>query len=57
MFSPMILVNSLVFALGVVSQIASAAPVLDARDVYVPPITYPHKGTVWHSGQRHNVTW
>lgn len=36
----------------------SAAPItLDARDVFVPPITYPHAGTVWKAGARHNVTW
>jgi len=37
----------------------SGAPLteLDTRDVFVPPITYPHSGTVWKVGQRHNVTW
>lgn len=37
----------------------SGAPAaeLDTRDVFVPPITYPHAGTVWKVGQRHNVTW
>ncbi|KIM89191.1 hypothetical protein PILCRDRAFT_813102 [Piloderma croceum F 1598] len=30
---------------------------LDARDVYAPPVTYPHKGTVWKVDQLHNVTW
>jgi len=36
----------------------SAAPVsLESRDVFVPPITYPHAGTVWKAGARHNVTW
>ena len=43
-------------ALAFVAQSASAVPV-ETRDVYVPPVTYPHKGTVWYSGQRHNVTW
>ncbi|KAJ6538380.1 hypothetical protein DFH09DRAFT_833421, partial [Mycena vulgaris] len=28
-----------------------------SRDVFVPPILYPHAGTVWTSFQRHNVTW
>ncbi|KII86653.1 hypothetical protein PLICRDRAFT_43293 [Plicaturopsis crispa FD-325 SS-3] len=37
---------------------AFAAPVqLGARDVFVPPVTYPHTGTVWKAGARHNVTW
>ncbi|KAF7296927.1 hypothetical protein MIND_00924500 [Mycena indigotica] len=35
---------------------ATATPVA-ARDVFVPPITYPHAGTVWYIGQTHNVTW
>ncbi|EKM56246.1 uncharacterized protein PHACADRAFT_253270 [Phanerochaete carnosa HHB-10118-sp] len=33
-----------------------AAP-LEKRDVYSPPVLYPHTGTVWYSGQTHNVTW
>jgi len=33
-----------------------AAPVSN-RDVFVPPVTYPHAGTVWKIGARHNVTW
>ncbi|KAJ7509549.1 hypothetical protein B0H11DRAFT_1960083 [Mycena galericulata] len=27
------------------------------RDVFTPPVTYPHAGTVWYVGQTHNVTW
>ena len=27
------------------------------RDVFVPPVTYPKRGTVWKVGQRQNVTW
>ncbi|KAF7346565.1 hypothetical protein MSAN_01884600 [Mycena sanguinolenta] len=27
------------------------------RDVFSPPVIYPGKGTVWHVGERHNVTW
>ncbi|TFY59954.1 hypothetical protein EVG20_g7602 [Dentipellis fragilis] len=38
------------------STIVTAAP-LEPRDVYTPHVTYPHKGTVWMVGQRHNVTW
>ncbi|KAI0771066.1 hypothetical protein BD413DRAFT_679037 [Trametes elegans] len=41
------------------SQLAAALPVaeLEKRDVYVPPVLYPHSGTVWYKGQTHNVTW
>ena len=42
-------------ALGAAAS-AAAAPVAP-RDVYVPKVLYPHTGTVWYSGQRHNVTW
>ncbi|OSC98395.1 hypothetical protein PYCCODRAFT_1439266 [Trametes coccinea BRFM310] len=48
------------FALfGVFASLAAAAPFaeMERRDVFVPPITYPHTGTVWYKGQRHNVTW
>ena len=38
-------------------QIAAGLPVNEKRDVYVPPVLYPHSGTVWYKGQRHNVTW
>ncbi|KIK92009.1 hypothetical protein PAXRUDRAFT_830366 [Paxillus rubicundulus Ve08.2h10] len=31
--------------------------VLQARDVFVPPILYPCASTVWVAGQYHNVTW
>ncbi|KAH7921314.1 hypothetical protein BV22DRAFT_1019579 [Leucogyrophana mollusca] len=30
---------------------------LQARDVFVPPILYPHAGTIWKVGNHHNVTW
>ncbi|KAH9855881.1 hypothetical protein C2E23DRAFT_866494 [Lenzites betulinus] len=44
---------------GVLFQIAAAAPAvaLERRDVYSPPVLYPHTGTVWYKGQTHNVTW
>ncbi|KAF7966748.1 hypothetical protein HWV62_37229 [Athelia sp. TMB] len=49
---------SLFFALLSALSLASAAPLsLDSRDVYTPPVTYPHSGTVWKVGERHNVTW
>lgn len=38
------------------SGAAFAVPV-ETRDVYSPKVLYPHSGTVWYSGQRHNVTW
>ena len=36
---------------------STAAPTIEKRDVYAPPVLYPHSGTVWYSGQTHNVTW
>ncbi|KZT27404.1 hypothetical protein NEOLEDRAFT_1060815 [Neolentinus lepideus HHB14362 ss-1] len=46
-----------VFAiLAALVAVVSAAPV-SIRDVYVPPITYPTKGTVWKAGHSYNVTW
>ncbi|KAI0820169.1 hypothetical protein BC628DRAFT_1331031 [Trametes gibbosa] len=41
------------------AQLALGAPTasLEKRDVFVPPVLYPHAGTVWFKGQRHNVTW
>ncbi|PSR70951.1 hypothetical protein PHLCEN_2v13173 [Hermanssonia centrifuga] len=49
--------NTLVFFLVALAAVVSAVPVLFLRDVFVPPVTYPHAGTVWKIGQRHNVTW
>jgi len=34
----------------------TSAP-LRIRDVFVPPVLYPHSGTVWKVGDKHNVTW
>ncbi|KAJ7217295.1 hypothetical protein GGX14DRAFT_602861 [Mycena pura] len=46
------------FALALMSALALAvATPLAPRDVFVPPVTYPHTGTVWKVGQHHNVTW
>lgn len=39
------------------SASALARPTIEARDVYAPPVTYPHAGTVWKVGEHHNVTW
>lgn len=36
---------------------AMALTSLEKRDVYTPPVLYPHAGTVWYKGQTHNVTW
>jgi hypothetical protein len=35
---------------------AIPAPV-SRRDVFVPPVLYPHNGTIWIINQRHSVTW
>ncbi|KAJ3485266.1 hypothetical protein NLI96_g5080 [Meripilus lineatus] len=48
--APFVLFISSLFVLG------TALPVF-VRDVFVPPVTYPHQGTVWVVGQKHNVTW
>ena len=48
--------NTLVLFFLALLAIVSAAPMLK-RDVFVPPIEYPHAGTVWKVGQKHNVTW
>ncbi|KAF8479388.1 hypothetical protein JB92DRAFT_1812494 [Gautieria morchelliformis] len=34
-----------------------AAPTLQLRDVFSPPILVPNAATVWFSVQHHNVTW
>lgn len=48
----------LVAALFLVFSLVVAQPVaIEPRDVYVPPVLYPHSGTVWKVKQRHNVTW
>ncbi|KAF7792840.1 hypothetical protein EIP86_003941 [Pleurotus ostreatoroseus] len=44
--------------LGAVSSLATAgASPIESRDVYSPKMLYPRAGTVWYSGQTHNVTW
>lgn len=54
MISPFTTVFIALFSL--LSLVASA-PLLRQRDVFVPPVLYPHAGTVWKIGARHNVTW
>lgn len=49
--------TSVVAALFTAAVAVTAAPVLEQRDVWAPKILYPHAGTVWNSGERHNVTW
>lgn len=47
--------------LALSASLVAASPFdldLDKRAVvWSPPITYPHAGTVWKVGNRHNVTW
>ncbi|TFY62045.1 hypothetical protein EVG20_g6844 [Dentipellis fragilis] len=50
------LTSTFVFPAAALSTMTAAAP-LEPRDVYDPRVTYPHTGTVWIVGQRHNVTW
>ncbi|RDX49817.1 hypothetical protein OH76DRAFT_1403414 [Lentinus brumalis] len=45
----------LVAGLATVVQVAHGLPAM--RDVYVPRVTYPCEGEVWHPGQTYNVTW
>ncbi|KAF8867921.1 hypothetical protein CPB84DRAFT_1810441 [Gymnopilus junonius] len=35
----------------------SCFPVLEQRDVFVPPVTFPKKSTIWHVGERQHVLW
>jgi hypothetical protein len=44
-------------SLFLISFLTVVAIPLQARDVYVPQILYPHQGTVWCVGEQHNVTW
>ncbi|KAI0066451.1 hypothetical protein BV25DRAFT_1820403 [Artomyces pyxidatus] len=39
-------------------SLVTAAPLasLELRDVYAPPVLYPHAGTIWKVGNYHNVT-
>ncbi|KII94906.1 hypothetical protein PLICRDRAFT_33734 [Plicaturopsis crispa FD-325 SS-3] len=54
----MTLLLAAVGLLSVFSSVVNAIPInIELRDVFVPPITYPHAGTHWYSGQTHNVTW
>ncbi|KAJ7103885.1 hypothetical protein C8R44DRAFT_808305 [Mycena epipterygia] len=50
---------ALTHVLALVAAAVHAMPLttLETRDVFTPPVTYPHAGTVWFVGQTHNVTW
>lgn len=48
--------NYLIVALSSFATAATALAI-QPRDVFSPPVLYPHSGTVWFVGQRHNVTW
>lgn len=54
-----VLVSTLALLACASNALGAAIPAetLEKRDVFVPPVLYPHKGTVWTKGQRHNVTW
>ena len=43
--------------LAAVTAVVAAPLAEEKRDVYDPKVLYPHAGTVWYSGQTHNVTW
>lgn len=44
-----------VAVLGALVEVAHAVPIM--RDVYVPHVTYPSTGAVWHPGQTYKVIW
>jgi len=52
----MAITNLLIFFLSFFALV-NATPVLQPRDVFVPPITYPHAGTMWEIKSFHYVTW
>lgn len=54
--TPSSLMNCLVLFFLALTSLVSSSPV-SKRDVFVPPIIYPHQGTVWFVGQTHNVKW
>ncbi|THH18121.1 hypothetical protein EW146_g2815 [Bondarzewia mesenterica] len=48
---------TLLFLVSLFALVAAAPVALVPRDVYVPAVLYPHRGTVWKVGNHHNVTW
>ncbi|KAF8073420.1 hypothetical protein FPV67DRAFT_744807 [Lyophyllum atratum] len=49
-------VTTFILAILSLLTLVASAPI-NARDVFVPPVLYPHAGTVWKAGSTHNVTW
>ena len=49
--------TAFVAIVALASNALAAAVPLKPRDVFVPPVLYPHSGTLWYVGQRHNVSW
>ncbi|KAF8490207.1 hypothetical protein JB92DRAFT_3010246 [Gautieria morchelliformis] len=52
-----ITLSILVSAMACIFTTVVAAPTLQLRDVFSPPILVPNAATVWFAGQHHNVTW
>ncbi|KAG7088278.1 hypothetical protein E1B28_012291 [Marasmius oreades] len=46
----------LTFLIAPVVSLVGSVPI-SSRDVFAPPVTYPHNGVVWYCGDRYNVTW
>lgn len=46
-----------VFFVTLLSTLVSALPILESRDVFVPPVTSPTAGDIFTVGQTFNVTW
>lgn len=54
----MILKGLIAFFFALILTLVQAKPIdVAKRDVWSPHILYPHQGTVWQVGNRHNVTW
>ncbi|KAG1885031.1 hypothetical protein F4604DRAFT_1676456 [Suillus subluteus] len=51
----MISFTTFILTLLALFSLSLSAPM--RRDVFVPPIIYPHASVVWIAGQHHNVTW
>lgn len=56
MFTTFKAVFTLCFAV-LATTLVSAAPALVEREVWDPEIITPNAFTVWHTGQKYNVTW
>ncbi|KAG1720482.1 hypothetical protein EDB19DRAFT_571034 [Suillus lakei] len=51
----MISFTTFILTLLTLFSLSLSAPM--RRDVFVPPIMYPHADVVWIAGHHHNVTW